>query len=177
MSAENDQEKCKIFYDVDRKEFNFNQFLFLYNQSKSHRKVFNFIFFLIAIVLLILLAENFNDLLKFSLLIMLEIAALVTVKLERWLMYYQVDEKRMKISKRLIFFGHQFKIFEKNLGEIEGFFKSQFVMAYFIKFKNSNKRAFFQYSEKNSRLDVVKYFTEELEIELKEVVKKTTPCI
>jgi hypothetical protein len=118
MSAENDQEKCKIFYDVDRKEFNFNQFLFLYNQSKSHRKVFNFIFFLIAIVLLILLAENFNDLLKFSLLIMLEIAALVTVKLERWLMYYQVDEKRMKISKRLIFFGHQFKIFEKNLGDI-----------------------------------------------------------
>jgi hypothetical protein len=46
-----------------------------------------------------------------------------------------------------------------------------------VTFKNSNKRAFFQYSEKNSRLDVVKYFTEELEIELKEVVKKTTPCI
>lgn len=174
MSITNKQSKYKVLYDVDRNEFSFWQFLFLYKQSEYHVKVYNLLLFGLGITFLIMFGENFNftNIDGIPLVIFLDFFAFITIKLERWLMSYWIDENLLKISKNMDLFGHRFKLFENDLGDIDGLYKLEYEMVYYLTFKKSNKKVFFSYTKSNPRVDIVKYFTEELHLELKEVKNK-----
>lgn len=170
--SKEEKKNCIIFYDIDREEFSFWRFFFLLNQSEYHVSVWLVLLLMLAIILLIMVGEKFKDLPQLLALISLGVGAFITIKLERWLMFYEIDEHSGKISKVMHIFGYHIKIYEQDLKNISEFLKIQYEMGYFLRFKNSNKKVTFNYTKKNPRAEIVKYFKEKLNVELKEVVRK-----
>lgn len=151
-----DQEiKQKRIYDVDRKEFNLIRHFTLFNQSVYHFKAYNVLLLFIAVILLITLGEKFKNSAKPLSVIALLLLGFIAIKLEHWMMFYQVDFIRSKISKEMNLFGHHFVLLEKDIKDIEGFYKLEYEMAYFITFRNSKNKFFIQYSKKNERQEQV----------------------